>query len=164
LPTHVNVSGSLDPKESAMIEPGLPPRDDRQETPIAVGRRETILAFAGLCAGVLSGASSGLAAACPDADALSAWLRSEGASVFSDVVALRRLGSLYLDAHPEERSRQRLSGLLIGGRDGPIRERLLRATAQDWANHRVAVVDGWLLARSEARLCALLHLQERVRA
>ncbi len=31
--------------------------------------------------------------------------------------------------------------------------------ARDWSAHRVVVVDGWLLARTEARLCALLHLE-----
>jgi hypothetical protein len=58
----------------------------------------------------------------------------------------------------------RLSQLLIGGSEGPIPERLLRATGRDWADHQIAVVDGWLLARTEARICALLHLQERARA
>ena len=71
---------------------------------------------------------------------------------------------MYLVAHPEERSRRLLSHLLIDGGDGAIPSRLLRALARDWPNHHVAVVDGWLLARTEARLCAVLHLKEGARA
>jgi hypothetical protein len=66
-------------------------------------------------------------------------------------------------AHPEERSRALLSNLLIAG-DGTIPSRLLRAVARDWSSNDVAVVDGWLLARSEARLCAVLYLEEAARA
>jgi hypothetical protein len=83
-----------------------------------------------------------------------------GASFFSDVTALRRLGAMYLVAHPEERSRQLLSRLLIDSGDGAIQLRLLRALAKDWSNHHIAVLDGWLLARTEAWLCAFLHLEE----
>jgi hypothetical protein len=71
---------------------------------------------------------------------------------------------MYLVAHPEERSRQLLSHLLIDSGDGAIQSRLLRTIARDWSDHQVAVVDGWLLARSEARLCAFLHLEEGLRA
>jgi hypothetical protein len=71
---------------------------------------------------------------------------------------------MYLVAHPEERSRQLLSRLVIDGGDGAIPSRLLRALARDWSNHQVAVVDGWLLARTEARLCAVLYLEEGARA
>jgi hypothetical protein len=56
-----------------------------------------------------------------------------------------------------------LSHLLIDGGDAAIPSRLLRALARDWSNHHVAVVDGWLLARTEALLCAVLHLQEGAR-
>jgi hypothetical protein len=54
--------------------------------------------------------------------------------------------------------------LLIAGDYGSIPSRLLRAVARDWSNNYVVVVDGWLLARTEARLCAFLHLEEGARA
>jgi hypothetical protein len=54
--------------------------------------------------------------------------------------------------------------LLIAGDDGSIPSRLLRAVARDWSSNYVVVVDGWLLARTEARFCAFLHLEEGARA
>jgi hypothetical protein len=133
------------------------------ETLGLVSRRESILALVGLCAGMLAGAPSGTGEVVPDCGTLDDWLRHHGANFFSDVAALRRLGAVYLIAHPEERSRRLLSHLLIDGGDGTIPARLLRALDKDWSNHHVAVVDGWLLARTEARLCAVLHLQEGAR-
>src|SRR5580698_6001181 len=133
-------------------------------TPGPVSRRDSILALVGLCAGVLACASGGLGKTCSDSEALGDWLRCHGARFFSDITALRRLGAMYLAAHPEERSRQLLSRLLIDSGDGTIPLRLLRALARDWSNHHVAVLDGWLLARTEARLCAFLHLEEGSRA
>jgi hypothetical protein len=53
--------------------------------------------------------------------------------------------------------------LLIAGDDGSIPARLLRAVARDWSGNHVVVVDGWLLARAEARLCALLYLEQDAR-
>jgi hypothetical protein len=57
-----------------------------------------------------------------------------------------------------------LSHLLIACDRGTIPSRLLSAVARDWSSNYVVVVDGWLLARTEARLCALLHLEEGARA
>jgi hypothetical protein len=143
-------------------EPAL--QDPHPETLGSVGRRDSILALVGLCAGVLAYASGGFGEICSDSGVLGDWLRCHGASFFPDVAALRRLGAMYLVAHPEERSRQLLSRLVIDGGDGAIPSRLLRALARDWSNHQVAVVDGWLLARTEARLCAVLYLEEGARA
>jgi hypothetical protein len=140
------------------------PRDPDAETLRTVRRRDSILALLGLCAGALACASGGLGKICSESGALGDWLRCHGANLFSDVTALRRLGAMYLVAHPEERSRQLLSRLLIDSGDGAIQLRLLRAIARDWSDHHVAVVDGWLLARTEARLCAFLHLEEGLRA
>ncbi|HEV2703838.1 MAG TPA: hypothetical protein VGV09_19590 [Steroidobacteraceae bacterium] len=126
----------------------------------AVGRRDVLLALMGVCSGVLVYASAGLADLRPKSEALGDWLRSRGIGLFSDLTALRRLGAIYLVAHPEESSRTVLSQLLIAGDEGTILSRLLSAIDRDWSSHRVAVVDGWLLARTEARLCAALHLEE----
>jgi len=130
----------------------------------AVDRRELIFALIGLCGGFFA-CDSG----CREPErayftALGDWLRTWGAAFFTDLAALRRLGAIYLAAHPEERSRVLLSQLLIAGDDGTIPSRLLRAVARDWSSNQVAVVDGWLLARTEARLCAALHLEEGTRS
>lgn len=94
-----------------------------------------------------------------DGAALATWLRGGGARLFSDLPAMRRLGALYLSAHPEERSPARLSRLLLTARDGAVPSRLLRTISRDWSSHHVVVVDGWVMARTEARLCAFLHLE-----
>jgi hypothetical protein len=125
----------------------------------AVGRRDLILALIGLCAGVLAGTSGGPGEVRSKSRALGDWLRACGADFFPDLTVLRRLGDIYLLAHPEERSRALLSDLLIAGDDGSIPSQLLSAVARDWSGNHVVVVDGWLLARTEARLCALLHLE-----
>jgi hypothetical protein len=131
----------------------------------AVGRRDFLRALAAVCAGfsVSSLCDSSLCdfgGARSNSAGLDEWLRSHGATYFSDVAALRRLGATYLLAHPEEQSRTLLSRLLIDTGSDPIPSRLRRAIARDWSRHRLAIVDGWLMARSEARLCAFLHLQE----
>jgi hypothetical protein len=131
----------------------------------AVGRRDLILALIGLCTGVSGcAASGGQGEVRSNSGALGDWVRDCGAGFFSDLAALRQLGAIYLVAHPEERSRALLSHLLIAGDDGAIPSRLLSAVARDWSSNHIVVVDGWLLARAEARLCAFLHLEEGARA
>jgi hypothetical protein len=137
---------------------------DRRAQTVAVGRRDLMLALFGLCTGVLVCASGGRGEVRSNSGALGDWLRHCGAGYFPDLPALRRLGAIYLETRPEERSRAMLSHLLIDGDDGTIPSRLLRAVARDWSSHHVVVVDGWLLARTEARLCAMLHLEEGARA
>ena len=139
-------------------------RDLCAQTIGAVGRRDLILALFGFCAGASVYASGGRGDVGSNSGPLGDWLRYCGAGFFQDLTALHRLGAIYLVAHPEERSRALLSHLLIAGHDGTIPSRLLSAIARDWASNHVTVVDGWLLARTEARLCALLHLEEAARA
>jgi hypothetical protein len=134
-------------------------RDQCAQTIGAVGRRDLILALIGLCTGVFGRASGGQREVRSNCGALGDWVCDCGAGFFSDLTALRRLGAIYLVAHPEERSRALLSHLLIAGDNGTIPSRLLSAVARDWSSHHVVVVDGWLLARTEARFCALLHLE-----
>jgi len=121
------------------------------------------LALIGLCTGVLGCASGGQGEVRSHSGALGDWVRDCGVGFFSDLTALRQLGAIYLVAHPEERSCALLSHLLIAGDDGSIPARLLRAVARDWSGNHVVVVDGWLLARAEARLCALLYLEQDAR-
>jgi len=86
------------------------------------------------------------------------WLRSFGAHAIGDGAVLRRLGAVYITLHPEERDMTHLQRSLLGARALPQMSILLERVARDWRTHDVASIDGWLLARTEARVCALLHL------
>jgi hypothetical protein len=77
-----------------------------------------------------------------------------------------RLGSRYLALHAHESGAHRLAGLLraaltAANTDAPPTEAdLLRSVLhtrvrQDFAQRDTVVIDGWVLARTEARLCAL---------
>jgi hypothetical protein len=138
-------------------------RDQRAHTLGALGRRDFVLALFGIW-GTLGFASGGCGGERSSSEVLSDWIRVSGAGFFPDFAALRRLGAIYLVVHPEESSRSLLSHLLIAAEDGAIPSRLLSAVARDWSSHQVVVVDGWLLARAEARLCAFLHLEQGARA
>jgi hypothetical protein len=86
------------------------------------------------------------------------WLRSFGASAIGDGALLRRLGAIYLSRHPQERDMAHLTRTLLGAHAAPEMSGLFESVARDWRTHEVALLDGWLLARTEARVCALLHL------
>jgi hypothetical protein len=88
---------------------------------------------------------------------LESWLQTH---TLGDNSVLKRLGAAYLAAHPEERDRVHLSDLLAGDGTTSPRLRLVQAIARDWADHCVCLVDGWVLSRSESRLCAALHLMD----
>ena len=117
-------------------------------------RLQQLLAIAGLCA-LGCGASEALRrAGAPGAmpvevaDAGTRRARAE----------LARHGALYLADHPWESDRTRLVGLLGGAAPAPGFQGLVDAITRDWRNHDIAVVDGWVLARTEARICALTWL------
>jgi hypothetical protein len=71
------------------------------------------------------------------------------------------VGTRYLSDHPEERrAALALARTWEETEREPSRWRaLLRLeAAQDFAHGRVARVDGWVLSRTEARLCAAVWL------
>jgi hypothetical protein len=86
------------------------------------------------------------------------WLRHGGAAALGDTAVLGHYGAIYLAEHTHERDRERLSRLLAGDGEGIIGIRLLEGIARDWREHEVVAVAGWVFARTEARICALLHL------
>jgi hypothetical protein len=51
------------------------------------------------------------------------------------------------------------SGALVTASDGRLRELLLSAAAADFGDLRTVELQGWVLARTEARLCALAALR-----
>jgi hypothetical protein len=79
------------------------------------------------------------------------------------------LGRLYLNGAPHEADPARLAGLIgvtpvpalpagDGGGQEALRKRLAERIRGDFLNGDTVEVDGWLLAISEARLCALVSL------
>ncbi len=97
-----------------------------------------------------------------------AWTR-----LFHDLESARLIGRAVLESHPDlgsaeairERLRQRhavLRELLDDTPDRPpapvLAPALAEAIAADFAAHRTLTVTGWVLSRSEAELCALVHL------
>jgi hypothetical protein len=81
--------------------------------------------------------------------------------LFADPGAARRLGRRVLQATPA--CRTAAAGLArelatAGGSVGSLRAELARRVRSDFAHDRVMLVDGWVLARSEALACAALAL------
>ena len=126
--------------------------------------RFTRRAFLGMLA---LGGAGGAAAAVGEQQAqlvTRAWRKVFGIpprrSDMGGLAELRRIGERYLAAHPEERSR----ALLVAD-VGPVGDdglasfaRLRDRVRDDFAARRTVTVDGWLLARTEARAAALLAL------
>ena len=70
----------------------------------------------------------------------------------------RRLGRLYLDAHPAERDADELAAELVDGGallSGPETAQRIQV---EFARGELVAVDGWQLTRTEARLLAALAL------
>lgn len=89
-------------------------------------------------------------------------LSRHAAAAFEDPDAARAVGRAYRDSNPKESDERRIVEALTRsnrewGSAGP--DDVLRLggseTKRDFAKGRVVAVDGWYLARTEARLCAL---------
>ncbi|HWI26443.1 MAG TPA: hypothetical protein VN668_05695 [Stellaceae bacterium] len=82
--------------------------------------------------------------------------------LFADAAPVRFIGTLYLRQQPDEADGRRLCRALFGGplprtAAGIARSIALRR-ARDLKTANLVTVDGWLLARCEAQLCALVAL------
>ncbi|MGH2451741.1 MAG: hypothetical protein ACRDGE_10830 [Candidatus Limnocylindria bacterium] len=84
----------------------------------------------------------------------------------------RLVGREYLRVVPAEASTRVLTARVVerlpGGfraldtaKDDRLHELVLRATLEDFRGLRTVELHGWVLARTEARLCALAALEER---
>jgi hypothetical protein len=74
-----------------------------------------------------------------------------------------RLGRLYLEGAPQEADAARLVALINAApaptdTDEALRAKLDARIRDDFINNDLVAVDGWLLSRTEARLCALVSL------
>ncbi len=77
--------------------------------------------------------------------------------------SVRFVGRRYLASHPWEQDIDKLAADLFGGQSEPVSPKNVRKIldqhrADDFAADRCVSVDGWLLARSEARAAALIAL------
>jgi hypothetical protein len=86
------------------------------------------------------------------------WFRA----LFTDLRPPRALGRSYLELFSQERDRAFLQSAIIGTkrpRDvNHLRALLAQRREHDFRTGDVAIVDGWVLSRSEARACALIAL------
>jgi hypothetical protein len=124
-----------------------------------VDRRSCVRLFVSLL-GVLSlGRSLGSWEDSLPATDLESWLRHFGSSL-GDPTALSQLGASYLASHPEEQEPERLSRLILRDSAVPVELVLIESIARDWVKHDVTQVEGWLLSRTEARICAIVHLMD----
>ena len=87
-------------------------------------------------------------------------LARELAALFRSPEPARALGRRILALHPEagdaRRLRARLGAAAAAGDAGALRERFAELRSRDFARARIVRVDGWVLARCEAEVCALL--------
>ena len=123
--------------------------------------RRRFVRLAALASGALWLGRSLAFAAAPDAAEKAAAARLVDA-LFRDKASARAIGRSYLAlAAPEE---QRVAGLLRALFSAPARDaralerQVTAAVRQDFAAGRVVMIGGWMLCRTEARLCALAAL------
>lgn len=84
-------------------------------------------------------------------------------NLFSDPAGVRRLGARYLSLHRGEDDRgglsrrieRRLSRHQALDSAEAIRRAVVVEVQRDFADGRVVLIDGWVVSRLEARLCAL---------
>jgi hypothetical protein len=91
---------------------------------------------------------------------LESWLHDANLDFLGSRTLLRRLGAEYLAQNPQEHNVRQLSVLLCAARSKPFGRHLHERIAEDWLALDTAVADGWVLSRTEARLCAVLHMTE----
>lgn len=84
------------------------------------------------------------------------------ARLFPDPRGARALGAAYLRAHPRTGAAELLAAIapLALGPETPSRAALAAQCRRDFDAGRIERVGGWMLARSEAALCALLALDD----
>lgn len=83
-------------------------------------------------------------------------------AVFGRPASAAAVGRAYLARFPEEASRSFLVGQLrlrnFRGSDDALVSLLRNLAMEEYASGRVEIIDGWVLARSELRRCALAAL------
>lgn len=89
-------------------------------------------------------------------------IRGALAAIVDEELTPKTIGRRYLTLYPEEADVDHLwtalTGLSAPSRSDELRVRLAKLRQQDFEDGEIAIVDGWILARTEARACALLML------
>lgn len=129
-----------------------------------MGRRNCLRGLVGALLALSLELPLGARQSAPRITELASWLRLFDADILGNRAMLGRLGAAYLASHPHERNFPQLSRWLAAAGPTPVELHLMESIARDWAEHRIAVVEGWVLAQTEARLCAALHLMDGARA
>ena len=82
--------------------------------------------------------------------------------VLTDEGGARLIGTAYLSAYPNEQDKLLILKDLLGPAKllgpGDLRRRIAKRREQDFIIGEVVVVDGWILAKSEAQAAALTVL------
>ena len=82
--------------------------------------------------------------------------------MFSDPEAPRSVGRSYLEIYPQEADKRQLMWSILGAKSpqdlDTFRRVLHSRRNQDFHRENFVIVDGWMLSRTEARLCALTRL------
>jgi len=118
--------------------------------------RRILLLGSALCVGALRRRTPADALAALPADTA----QPLAAGVFGDPAALARVGALYLAAYPGEADAGHLWHM-VGRCDAELagfKQALRQRIDRDWRALDMVVIEGWVFARTEARLCAALHL------
>lgn len=74
------------------------------------------------------------------------------------------IGKKYLNQFPEENNRRKLVRLLgdnLTSENNDVSTALAEVIDKDFQEDRLVTVDGWILARTEARQCALFSLEDQ---
>lgn len=84
--------------------------------------------------------------------------------LFSDVADAQVIGRRYLTLYPEKASRSvllaelKMTYPLVAGQQTRLKKTLSQRRQQQFLEGDTVIVDGWVLARCEAQICALLAL------
>lgn len=124
-----------------------------------IGRRRAMasLGVGGLALAVASKADIASLSSRDAGVPVATWLRS----MIADLESARRIGQAYLQSAPEDADRDRLLADLFPRLEpeaGDRRDSFAARCRQDFADGATVRVDGWVLSRTEARLCALAAL------
>lgn len=130
---------------------------ETKNLPPSFGRRRILrgatFAFIGGCSGSASLIGRGFARTRDDAHGVEQAM----SDLLQDQEAARAIGVRYREGFPEARDRIALIADIEAslGR-GPVNSRKLeQRIRQDFADENTIILDGWVLSRTEARLCAL---------
>jgi hypothetical protein len=85
-------------------------------------------------------------------------------NLFSDVTDAQVIGRRYLTLYPEKANRGvllaelKMTYPLLAGHWTQLKKALYQRRQQQFLESDTVIIDGWILARCEAQLCALLAL------